>query len=86
MFTYRNSNTGQVVQRREHSARLDRLANWVLVDAPEPAGERAPSAPERPGKGDAKPVWVAYVAATSDLSEAEAGDMTKAELQELAES
>lgn len=54
----------------------------------EPAGGQASasSAPVRPADADRKAAWVAYVAATSDLSEAEANDMTKSELIALADS
>ena len=40
---------------------------------------------ERPAKADPKAAWVAYVVASTDLSDAEAADLTKAELIELAE-
>jgi len=42
-------------------------------------------APKRPGKADDKATWVTYIAQTTDLSEAEAADLTKAELVALAD-
>ncbi|MEU0236775.1 hypothetical protein ABZ234_03725 [Nocardiopsis sp. NPDC006198] len=36
--------------------------------------------PERPKQSDDKATWIAYIASTTDLSEAEAKDLTKAEL------
>jgi len=48
--------------------------------------EQAPKeASERPAQSAPKAEWVAYVTATTDLSEAEAANMTKTELAELAE-
>ena len=41
--------------------------------------------PDKPKAADFKDTWVAYTVATTDLTEAEAHDLTKAELIELAE-
>lgn len=43
------------------------------------------TAPAKPKAADSKDTWVAYTVATTDLTEAEAHDLTKAELIELAE-
>lgn len=48
------------------------------------AESEASEVPAKPKSGDPKDAWVAYVVATTDLSEAEAADLTKTELQELA--
>lgn len=45
------------------------------VEAVEPV-----AVPERPAQADRKADWVAYAAAVSDLTEAEADEMTKADL------
>ncbi|QVJ03057.1 hypothetical protein KGD82_13565 [Nocardiopsis eucommiae] len=50
----------------------------------EPEKTEASEGPAKPKSGDPKDAWVAYVVATTDLSEAEAADLTKTELQELA--
>lgn len=92
MFVYRNANNGDEVAYPVRRARLDRLPNWELVsspaDPPVPAVEVPESvpgpAPKRPGKAEAKAVWEAYIAATTDLSDAEAHDLTKAGLVALA--
>jgi hypothetical protein len=65
------------------------LASRMLVQVarPEPGAEpeTGPEAePERPAQSAAKEVWVAYIAQTTDLSEAEAADLTKADLIGLA--
>lgn len=41
--------------------------------------------PKKPGVNDPKAMWERYIAMTTDLSEAEAHDLKKAELIELAE-
>jgi len=41
--------------------------------------------PERPKQSVPKDDWIAYIAQTTDLSEAEAADLTKAELMALAD-
>ena len=43
------------------------------------------TAPAKPKQADSKAVWVEYVVATTDLTEAEASDLKKDELQELTE-
>ncbi|WP_435110169.1 hypothetical protein [Nocardiopsis synnemataformans] len=42
-------------------------------------------APVKPKQSDDKATWVAYIASATDLTEAEANDLKKAELIELAE-
>lgn len=46
MPRYRNSRTGQVVERRHPDGRLDALAVWQRLDPPAPEPERVASAPE----------------------------------------
>lgn len=50
----------------------------------ESSEEQAPE-PKRPGANDPKAMWVRYAVLATGLSEAEANDLTKAELQELAD-
>ncbi|MBB4931852.1 hypothetical protein F4561_002672 [Lipingzhangella halophila] len=53
---------------------------------PAEAGDAAePEGPTKPAQGDNKAAWVAYIAATTDLSEAEAGDIKKDDLISLAD-
>ncbi|WP_435107348.1 hypothetical protein [Nocardiopsis synnemataformans] len=63
------------------------LANRMLVQVERPEPKAAPeteTGAERPAQSAAKEVWVAYIARTTDLSEAEAADLTKADLIALA--
>ncbi|MFJ9558279.1 hypothetical protein ACIRPH_31115 [Nocardiopsis sp. NPDC101807] len=91
MFTYKNANTGDEVSYPERSLRLDNLPNWELTSEPDASSEpvsskgKADQASEKPKSGDDKATWVAYIAATTGRSEAEAADLTKAELIALAE-
>lgn len=57
------------------------LANRMLAQVERPEPE---TGPERPAQAATKEVWVAYIVATTDLSEAEAADLTKADLIALA--
>lgn len=83
MFVYRNANTGDDVEYEARSARLDHLPNWQLVSGP-PASEEGAPALVKPKASESKDVWARYIVATTDLSEAEANDLTKAELMKLA--
>lgn len=58
----------------------------VHDEAPGQAEEQSSedTAPVKPKAADSKDTWIAYTVATTDLSEAEAADLTKTELQELA--
>ncbi|WP_433699096.1 hypothetical protein [Nocardiopsis sp. CA-288880] len=57
------------------------LANRMLIQVARPEPE---TEVERPAQSAAKEVWVAYIAQTTALSEAEAADLTKADLVALA--
>ncbi|NUH35267.1 hypothetical protein HUF15_00530 [Streptomyces samsunensis] len=89
MIRYRNSNTGDVVERPEPSARLERLPNWERLDTPKaPAGGGGgPSAPEAdkpPVRSASKAEWQEYArgrAKDSDENDAIDG-MTKEQLIE----
>ncbi|GAA0972714.1 hypothetical protein Q7689_00330 [Nocardiopsis tropica] len=64
-----------------------RRRGYTLTEVREEQPEETPAedaTPEKPKQADSKDTWVAYVVATTDLTEAEAADLTKAELQELA--
>lgn len=84
MFVYRNANNGDEVAYPRRRARLDRLPNWELTSAPAESPVAGPVL-KRPGKAESKAVWAGYIAATTDLSAAEAADLTKAELVALAD-
>ncbi|MFF5589726.1 hypothetical protein [Streptomyces hygroscopicus] len=67
MIRYRNSNTGDVVERPEPSARLEHLPNWERLDTPKaPAGGGGgggPSGPEAdkpPARSASKAEWQEY--------------------------
>ncbi|WP_086705597.1 hypothetical protein [Streptomyces antimycoticus] len=90
MIRYRNSNTGDVVERPEPSARLERLPNWERLDTPKaPAGGGggSPSGPEAdkpPARSASKAEWQEYArshAEDSDENDAIDG-MTKEQLIE----
>ncbi|MCQ6250910.1 hypothetical protein [Streptomyces malaysiensis] len=92
MIRYRNSNTGDTVERPEPSARLERLPNWERLDTPEetpaPAtGGGGPSGPEAdkpPARSASKAEWQEYArsqAKDSDENDAIDG-MTKDQLVE----
>jgi len=91
MFVYRNRNTNDEVSYEARSPRLDHLLNWELTSQPDASSEpigsktKAGQVPEKPKQSDDKATWAAYIASTTDLSEAEAGDLTKAELIALAD-
>ncbi|MFG2076973.1 hypothetical protein [Nonomuraea maritima] len=71
-YQYRNSNTGQVVQYPNRSARLDALEVWILIgapDQPDPGpvqGQAGPGLADvaagviRPAEHEPKKEWVAY--------------------------
>ena len=65
-----------------------RRRGYTLTEVREEQPEETPAedaTPDKPKQADSKDKWVAYVVATTDLTEAEAADLTKAELQELTE-
>ncbi|KOX10137.1 hypothetical protein ADL05_26020 [Nocardiopsis sp. NRRL B-16309] len=80
-----------VVDSDTHGAAVAymRRRGYTLTPINETAAseERVPEqdGPVKPKAADNKDTWVAYTVATTDLSEAEAGDLTKTELQELAD-
>lgn len=95
MPRYRNTRTGQVVDRRHPDARLDDLAVWERLDEPEPPAptpvepepdqpdaETAPDdEPEPPARSANRDAWETY-ARDRGATEAEIDAMTKAELIE----
>lgn len=62
-----------------------RRRGYTLAEVHDEQPEQAVSEPKRPGANDPKVMWERYIAMTTDLSEAEAHDLKKAELIELAE-
>ncbi|MFL1440403.1 hypothetical protein [Nocardiopsis protaetiae] len=65
-----------------------RRRKYTLTEVREEEPEQAAKsgdAPVKPKQGDDKTTWVKYVVATTDLTEAEAKDLTKAELVKLAD-
>ncbi|GAA1454141.1 hypothetical protein [Nocardiopsis tropica] len=65
-----------------------RRRGYTLTEVREEQSEETPSedtTPDKPKQADSKAVWVKYVVATTDLTEAEAEDLTKDELIELTE-
>ncbi|MEU8723522.1 hypothetical protein [Streptomyces antimycoticus] len=94
MIRYRNSNTGDVVERREPSLRLERLPNWERLagdgerdggaaNAPG-TGELAQSTVGRPSRSEPKAAWQEYARSVArDADEVDAIDgMTKEQLVE----
>ncbi|MER6171358.1 hypothetical protein [Streptosporangium sp. NPDC001681] len=89
-YVYRNTRTGQTVERAERSIRLDNLDVWLCLQAPAPAPEPEPPAepaagsaagPARPSEHDNKAAWVAYAAARG-MDESDAKALSKAALIE----
>ncbi|ASU81410.1 hypothetical protein CDO52_00205 [Nocardiopsis gilva YIM 90087] len=78
---YRNTRTGTVIHVSHTQARTlgSDWATTLVSNPPEPAE------PQRPANADAKAAWVAYIAATTDLTETEAAELTKAGLIDLAQ-
>jgi len=65
-----------------------RRRGYMLTEVREEESEKTPSedtTPDKPKQADSKAAWVKYVVATTDLTEAEAADLKKDELQELTE-
>lgn len=48
MYTYKNLNTNQVVEREDRSARFDASPNWALVSQPASDPTPAPEQPQTP--------------------------------------
>ncbi|WP_440063787.1 hypothetical protein [Streptosporangium sp. OZ121] len=87
-FVYRNTRTGQTIERAERSVRLDNLDVWLCLQAPQPApgpldGPAAGSAagPARPAEHENKAAWVAYAVALG-MDESDAKALSKATLIE----
>ncbi|MFC7880483.1 hypothetical protein ACFUVV_01145 [Streptomyces sp. NPDC057376] len=84
MPTYKNSNTGDIVEYEQPSPRLEMLPNWHRLDGAEPEEPQEPPAEpvERPAKAASKGDWQAYARSRAqDEEEAAAIDsLTKDEL------
>ncbi|WP_440100029.1 hypothetical protein [Streptosporangium sp. H16] len=87
-FVYRNTRTGQTVERAERSVRLDNLDVWLCLQASQPApgpldGPAVGSAagPVRPAEHENKAAWVAYAVALG-MDESDAKALSKAALIE----
>jgi hypothetical protein len=76
-----SENPAAVAYFRRRGYTLTEVREEQLEQPAETQGEP----PARPKPVDSKDKWVAYTVATTDLTEAEAADLTKAELQELAD-
>lgn len=85
---------GAVVDSDTHGAAVAYMRRrgytLTLITETDAAPEQAEAssdgdAPTKPKAADNKDTWVAYIVATTDLTEAEAADLTKTELQELAD-
>ena len=61
-----------------------RRRGYTLTEVHEEQTPSEDTTPDKPKQADKREVWVAYIVATTDLTEAEANDLTKTELQELA--
>ncbi|WP_433701777.1 hypothetical protein [Nocardiopsis sp. CA-288880] len=62
-----------------------RRRGYTLTEVREEETPSEDSTPDKPKQADSKAVWVKYVVATTDLTEAEAADLKKDELIELTE-
>ena len=62
-----------------------RRRGYTLTEVHEEQTPSEDTTPDKPKQADSKAVWVKYVVATTDLTEAEAADLKKDELIELTE-
>ncbi|MFI6886760.1 hypothetical protein [Streptosporangium canum] len=87
-YVYRNTRTGQTIERAERSIRLDNLDVWLCLQAPAPAPE-PPVGPAAelaaglacPSEHENKAAWVAYAVACG-MDESNARALSKAALIE----